>query len=67
MTIRLNDEPRTVAPTTTLHALLQELGLGERKGVAVAVNDAMVPRLTWADRALVEADRVLVIHATQGG
>jgi sulfur carrier protein len=51
----------------TLHALLQELGFGERKGVAVAVNDAVVPRLTWPDRALAEADRVLVIHATQGG
>ena len=55
MTIRLNDEPRTVPPAITLHALLQELGLGERKGVAVAVNDAVVPRKTWTDRALAEA------------
>jgi sulfur carrier protein len=67
MTIRLNDTIRTLASETTLHGLLKELGLSERKGVAVAVNDTVVPRTTWAHRLLAEADRVLVIHATQGG
>lgn len=67
MNIRVNDQLRHVAPGATLLDLLQELALAERKGVAVAINDTVVPRATWPGHALAESDRVLVIQATQGG
>ena len=67
MTIWANDIPRTVADAATLTHLLGELGLTERRGVAVAVNDTMVPRSGWSAHALADGDRVLVIQATQGG
>ena len=67
MTIHLNDRPREVAAAATLLDLLRELALDGRRGVAVAVNDAVVPRAAWPAQALAEADRVLVIQATQGG
>jgi thiamine biosynthesis protein ThiS len=35
--------------------------------VAVAVNDAVVPRSGWLTRPLADGDQVLVIQATQGG
>jgi sulfur carrier protein len=67
MTVCVNDKPRAIANTATLTQLLGELGLIERRGVAVAVNDTVVPRSTWSTHALVEGDRILVIQATQGG
>lgn len=67
MNIRINDQPRDVAPGATLLDLLRELALAERKGVAVAINDTVVPRATWPKHGLAESDRVLVIQATQGG
>ena len=67
MMVQLNDQPRPVAAGATLLDLLGELDLVERRGVAVAVNDALVPRGEWPGRALLEADRVLVIQAAQGG
>ena len=67
LTIRVNDEPRTLAGPTMLDALLRELGFAERKGVAVAVNNSVVPRAAWPAHALADRDRVLVIRATQGG
>lgn len=67
MNIRVNDQPRTLAPGATLLDLLRELALAERKGMAVAVNDTVVPRAAWPVHALAESDRVLVIQATQGG
>ena len=67
MTIRVNDQPRRVADGATLFDLLRELALAESRGVAVAINDTVIPRAGWSARALVEADRVLVIQATQGG
>jgi len=67
MTIRVNDQLRSVADSATLIELLRELALAERRGVAVAINDDVVPRAGWPTRILAEADRVLVIQATQGG
>jgi thiamine biosynthesis protein ThiS len=55
MHIRVNDQSREVTPETSLAELASALGLGERKGVAIAINDEVVPRA------------VLVIQATQGG
>lgn len=65
--IFVNDRLRALAAPATLLALLNELGLAARKGVAIAVNGAVVPRAEWPVRELVAADRVLVIQATQGG
>ncbi|MFT3869540.1 MAG: sulfur carrier protein ThiS [Nibricoccus sp.] len=67
MTIRVNDKPQAVAEQATLHDLLDELGHTGKRGVAVAVNDAVVTRSGWTDRRLVDGDRVLIIQATQGG
>ena len=67
LTIRVNDEPRTLADPATLNALVRDLGLAERKGVAVAVNQSVVPRAAWSTHVLADGDRVLVIRATQGG
>ena len=67
LTIRVNDQPRTLAGATTLLALVRELGLAGRKGVAVAVNNSVVPRAAWPNHSLRDGDCVLVIRATQGG
>lgn len=67
MTVFVNDQSRALADGAKLADLLRELGLVERKGVAIAINDEVVPRSTWPTRALAEGERILVIQATQGG
>jgi sulfur carrier protein len=67
MRIHVNDTARDLPAAATLADLARELGLADRKGVAVALNDAVVPRAAWPARLLAEGDRVLVIQATQGG
>jgi sulfur carrier protein len=37
------------------------------RGVAVAVNGAVVPRSTWQTAVLADGDRVEVLTAAQGG
>jgi sulfur carrier protein len=51
----------------TLEQLLREMQLHERNGVAVAVNEQVVPRNQWKEQLLQAADRVMVIQATAGG
>lgn len=66
MEIRVNGEPRTVAPGLHLGALLDELGV-PRDAVAVAVNLAVVPRGEVSAHPLAEGDRVEVVRAVGGG
>jgi sulfur carrier protein len=65
--VRVNDRPRDVAPDATIASLLGELGLGERRGIAVAIGEEVVPRSRWPQRALSAGEKVIVIQATQGG
>jgi len=65
--VLVNDRPHALAGIPTLGVLMGELGLAGRRGVAAAVNGAVVPRASWESRALSAGDSVLVIRATQGG
>lgn len=67
MMVNINDKSREVIDTTTLSQLLDELGLNASQGIAVAINDAVVPRAVWQTHRLTQGDQVLVIQATQGG
>ncbi len=50
-----------------LKSLLIRKALFEKTGIAVAVNQQVVPRSAWAEFELSEHDEVLVITATAGG
>ena len=64
--IEVNGEARRVPGTSTLAALVAELGLGERR-IAVAVNREVVPRSRFASHALAAGDRVEILQAVGGG
>lgn len=40
---------------------------GKTKGVAVALNNQVIPRDRWSDTLLTDTDSILIITATQGG
>jgi sulfur carrier protein len=68
MTILLNGEPRELAPGTTVRALLDELEVpGGARGVAIAVDAAVVPRAEWETTRIDDGARVEVVRAIQGG
>ena len=67
VTVHVNDKARTIAAAASIADLVSELGLAERKGVAIAIDNVVVPRANWPAQTLREGDRVLVIRATQGG
>lgn len=67
MNITINDEVRTLSDSVSLGQLIQQLDLGEKKGIAVAVNEEVVTRADWQSRRLRDTDRVTIIQATQGG
>jgi sulfur carrier protein len=66
MNVRLNGEPRTLDPGTTLTELVESI-TGSTRGSAVVVDDEVVPRGAWPDHALLAGQRVELITAVQGG
>jgi sulfur carrier protein len=65
MKITVNDEEVRVDEQTTVADLLVRLGIPD-KGIAVAVDWAVLPRSRW-DTALFEGAKVEVVTAVQGG
>jgi len=65
MIVTVNDQELEVDQNTTVAALLESLGVPDR-GVAVAVNLAVLPRSEW-DAAVPPGARVEVLTAVQGG
>jgi sulfur carrier protein len=65
MIIVVNEQKVDVDAHTTVAALLSFLGFPDR-GVAVAMDDAVVPRSRWATE-LFDGARLEVVTAVQGG
>lgn len=41
--------------------------LDAKEGIAVALNQQVVPRNEWASKTISENDQIIIIKATQGG
>ena len=65
MNVTVNDQAVMVVEGTTVAALLHRLGLPDR-GVAVALNAAVLPRSQW-QRPVPDGAVVEVLTAVQGG
>lgn len=67
MEIIVNHHKTQIEEQTTLQQLI-DLKVGDaQKGLAVAVNQNVVPKNRWNDKLLQENDEILIIKATQGG
>ncbi len=66
MRIIVNEEHRDVASSFLISDLAIEMNL-PKTGSAIALNNAVVPRILWDQTELNENDQILVILAAQGG
>ena len=69
LSLHVNGEPVSLllADDATLQGLLERLEVQAQRGVAVALNDHVIPRGQWAITPVTQGDRVEIIRATQGG
>lgn len=66
MKVFLNKESLSVDSNKLIN-LLKENNFADKSGIAVALNDVVVPRSKWETKELSENDQVTVITATAGG
>ena len=65
MIVTVNEKQLDVAETTTVAGLLAAMGYPDR-GIAVAIDQAVLPRSRW-QTILSDGDRLEVVTAVQGG
>lgn len=66
MIIKVNNKEMELSSQASFQQLAETLQLPD-KGVAVAVNNQMIPRTKWSETILQENDQVVVIKAACGG
>ncbi|ATL46539.1 thiamine biosynthesis protein ThiS [Chitinophaga caeni] len=67
MEIHVNNKLYAVEQGATLATLLQFIQIPSTKGIAIAVNDQVIPKRSWDNVSLSPSDQVTIIRATQGG
>tara|TARA_R110000868_G_scaffold25380_6_gene98979 strand:- start:8940 stop:9146 length:207 start_codon:yes stop_codon:yes gene_type:complete len=68
MELKINNQTKQfAADCLTVQALL-DLEIPEKQnGIAIAINNTVIPKSNWNSHSLQETDIILIISATQGG
>ena len=64
--LEVNGEVRSLPPGSSLDDLVGALGV-DRRGMAIAVDDEVVPRRRWPQWRLASGSRVEILTIAQGG
>lgn len=67
MEISLNGNTLEVDHGCSLQNFLEVQEMDQRQGIAVALNNSVIPRNDWPSHQLNTGDSILIITATQGG
>ncbi|MDR0603492.1 MAG: sulfur carrier protein ThiS [Bacteroidales bacterium] len=67
MDITINNKPYTTDDDSNLIDVLEKVQLTDQFGVAIAVNNTVVPKTEWEKYIVKDRDTILVINAIFGG
>lgn len=67
MNIYINNKEHIIDQATTVTDALNLLNVATQKGIAVAINNNVIPRSEWGKHPLNENDKITLIRAAQGG
>jgi len=67
MNVYINNQPFDLTSAANIPDALSGMDINSQKGIAVAVNNNVIPRTQWESYKLKEHDKITVIKATQGG
>ncbi|WP_395058529.1 sulfur carrier protein ThiS [Flavobacterium sp.] len=68
MELKINNQTKYFTPEKlTVQSLLDLEIPVKQKGIAVAINNTVIPKSNWNSHYLNPTDDILIISATQGG
>ena len=66
MNVYINHTVQEMNDGATVSTLIQKLQL-PIKGIAISINEVVIPRAQWESHLLNNQDQILIITASQGG
>lgn len=66
ITINVNNQSKKISENSSVTQLLHQLEQPEH-GIAVAINQQIITKTEWNNKAITDGDDILIIQATQGG
>ena len=66
VTVKLNHKDYAVAEGTSLALFVESLGMSPQ-GIAIAVNNEVIPKSRWEETILSDRLELMLIHAVSGG
>ena len=67
MNIYVNNKMQQIQGQPKITDALASLNIFSQKGIALAINNNVIPKAEWDAYVLQDEDRVTLIRATQGG
>jgi sulfur carrier protein len=67
MQIKVNNQLKNLTEKLTVQQLLDQVLSDKQKGIAIAINNVVIPKINWQNHFLKDNDDILIIKATQGG
>lgn len=68
MELKINNQTKQFATDSLTVQTLLDLEIPEKQnGIALAINNTVIPKSDWKSHLIKETDDILIISATQGG
>ncbi|WP_439184648.1 sulfur carrier protein ThiS [Carboxylicivirga taeanensis] len=67
MNLFINGQATILPENSSIDDVLKHIGQLQTGGIAVAVNDMVVPKSQWSTSQIADGDKLLIIKASQGG
>ena len=68
MELKINNQTKQFATDSLTVQTLLDIEIPEKQnGIAVAINNTVIPKSNWNSYPIQETDDILIISATQGG
>ena len=68
MELKINNQTKQFATNSLTVQTLLDIEIPEKQnGIAVAINNTVIPKSNWNSYPIQETDDILIISATQGG
>ncbi|HQV77636.1 MAG TPA: sulfur carrier protein ThiS [Chitinophagales bacterium] len=67
MQIYINHESYHFDENSSLEKAISSLQLKETKGIALALNEEIIPQNKWQEMTLNDGDKIIIIGAVAGG
>lgn len=67
MKIKVNKREKIMPDNISVSELIKLLGYSDTSGIALAIDEEVIPKAQWDNTKLIDGENITIIQATCGG